>query len=173
MERKKASDFPQELLDLFHEYQHGEITRRTFLDRAGKFAVGGLTVAAIFESLKPNYAWAQQVPKDDSRIRTSYETVPSPEGNGTLRMVSILDVLNDGLSAVYTFYEPQANSSYGTYSVLWQIEQTKLLKLPHVYLGYWIDGSPKMAYKAAFGPHQVLVDGQWVAGDERTGRRPR
>ena len=70
MERKKASDYPQELLDLFHEYQHGEIDRRDFLDRAQKFAVGGLTVAAIFESLRPNYAWAQQVPKDDSGIKT-------------------------------------------------------------------------------------------------------
>ena len=65
-ERKKASDYPQELLDLFHEYQHGDITRRTFLDRAGKFAVGGLTVATIFESLKPNYAWAQQVAKSEA-----------------------------------------------------------------------------------------------------------
>jgi carboxymethylenebutenolidase len=85
MERKKASDYPQELLDLFHEYQHGDITRRTFLDRAGKFAVGGLTVAAIFEGLAPNYAWAQQVPKDDARIATSYETVASPQGNGSIK----------------------------------------------------------------------------------------
>ena len=85
MERKKASDYPQELLDLFHEYQHGDITRRDFFDRAGKFAVGGLTVAAIFEGLKPNYAWAQQVPKDDARIATSSETVPSPQGNGSIK----------------------------------------------------------------------------------------
>src|SRR5216683_5144204 len=85
MERKKASDYPQELLDLFHEYQHGDISRRTFLDRAGKFAVGGLTAAAIFEGLRPNYAWAQQVPKDDSRLKTEYATVPSPQGNGTIR----------------------------------------------------------------------------------------
>ena len=85
MERKKASDFPQELLDLFHEYQHGEISRRTFLDRASKFAVGGLTTAAIYESLKPNYAWAQQVPKDDKRIKTEYATVPSPQGNGSIK----------------------------------------------------------------------------------------
>ena len=82
MERKEASDYPQELLDLFHEYQHGDIDRRTFLDRAGKFAVGGLTVAAIFESLTPNYAWAQQVPPDDKRIKVGYETVQSPAGNG-------------------------------------------------------------------------------------------
>jgi len=85
MERKTASDYPQELLDLFHEYQHGEITRRDFFDRAQKFAIGGLTVAAIFESLRPNYAWAQQVPKDDNRIATSYETVQSPQGNGTIK----------------------------------------------------------------------------------------
>src|SRR5438034_5596504 len=85
MERKQASDYPQELLDLFHEYQHGDITRRDFLQRAQKFAIGGLTVAAIFESLRPNYAWAQQVPKDDGRLKTEYATVPSPEGNGSIK----------------------------------------------------------------------------------------
>jgi carboxymethylenebutenolidase len=85
MQRKKASDFPQELLDLFHEYQHGDISRRAFLDRAGKFAVGGLTAAAIFESLRPNYAWAQQVAKDDARLKTETITVPSSQGNGSIK----------------------------------------------------------------------------------------
>jgi len=85
MERKKASDYPQELLDLFHLYQHGDINRRDFLNRAGKFAVGGVTAAALFESLKPNYAWAQQVPKDDKRLKTEYVTVQSSQGNGTIR----------------------------------------------------------------------------------------
>ncbi|MEO8483519.1 MAG: dienelactone hydrolase family protein [Acidobacteriota bacterium] len=85
MERKQATEYPQELLDLFHEYQHGDISRRVFLDRAQKFAVGGLTVAAIFETMRPNYAWAQQVAKDDARIRTSQETVPSPQGNGSIK----------------------------------------------------------------------------------------
>jgi carboxymethylenebutenolidase len=85
MERKKASDYPQELLDLFHEYQHGDISRREFFDRAGKFAVGGLTVATIFETMRPNYAWAQQVPKDDARIKTETVTVQSPEGNGSIK----------------------------------------------------------------------------------------
>ena len=84
MERKIASDYPQELLNLFHEYQHGDINRRTFCDRAAKFAVGGLTVA-IFESLTPNYAWAQQVPPDDKRIKVGYETVQSPNGNGSIK----------------------------------------------------------------------------------------
>src|SRR5437870_2522273 len=85
MDRKKASDYPQELLDLFHQYVHGDVSRRDFLEGAGKFAVGGLTAAAIFESLKPNYAWAQQVPKDDKRIKTEYATVPSPQGNGSIK----------------------------------------------------------------------------------------
>ncbi|HKO45544.1 MAG TPA: dienelactone hydrolase family protein [Pyrinomonadaceae bacterium] len=85
MERKSASDYPQELLDLFHEYQHGDIDRRTFLEGVGKFAVGGLTVAAIFESLTPNYAWAQQIKPDDQRIKVGYETVQSPAGNGTIK----------------------------------------------------------------------------------------
>jgi carboxymethylenebutenolidase len=85
MERKKASDYPQELLDLFDRYVHGEMDRRDFLEGAKKFATGGLTATAIWESLRPNYAWAQQVPKDDSRLKTEYASVPSPQGNGSIR----------------------------------------------------------------------------------------
>ena len=85
MERKKATDFPQELLNLFDWYIHGGIDRRDFLEGAQKFATGGLTATAIFESLRPNYAWAQQGPKDDKRLKTEYATVPSPQGNGSIR----------------------------------------------------------------------------------------
>ena len=85
MERKKATDFPQELLNLFDRYVHGDIDRRAFLEGAQKFAVGGVTATAIWESLRPNYAWAEQVPKDDNRIKAEYATVPSPEGNGSIR----------------------------------------------------------------------------------------
>jgi carboxymethylenebutenolidase len=85
LERKKASEFPQELLNLFDRYVHGEIGRRDFLDGAKRFAVGGLTAAAILESLRPNYAWAEQVPKEDKRIKTERVTVASPEGNENIR----------------------------------------------------------------------------------------
>jgi len=85
MERKRASDFPQELLDLFHLYVHGDIDRRGFINRAGKFAVGGLTAAGLLDMLSPNYAWAQQVAKDDGRIKTEVVTVPSPQGNGSIK----------------------------------------------------------------------------------------
>lgn len=85
MERKKAGDFPPEVLKLFDGYVHGSISRRDFLDRAAKFAVGGFTAAAMLESLAPNFAWAQQVPKDDARIRTEYLNFPSPQGSGTMR----------------------------------------------------------------------------------------
>src|SRR5438105_11159426 len=85
MERKKASDFPQDLLNLFDGYVHGGISRRDFLDRAQKFAVGGLTAAALFQMLRPNFAWAIQVPPDDKRIKAEYDTVPSPQGNGSIK----------------------------------------------------------------------------------------
>jgi carboxymethylenebutenolidase len=88
MERKKASDFDPELLGLFHRYVHGGINRREFLDGAAKFAIGGLTVTALWDMLKPNYALAQQVAKDDKRIKAEYTMYPSPKGNssnGTMR----------------------------------------------------------------------------------------
>jgi carboxymethylenebutenolidase len=85
LERRKASDFPQELLNLFDQYVHGGIDRRTFIEGAQKFAVGGVTATALFEMLKPNYAWAIQVPTDDSRIKSGTETVSSPQGNGSIK----------------------------------------------------------------------------------------
>jgi len=85
MERKKVSDFDPELLGLFDQYVHGGIGRREFLDRASRFAVGGVTAAALLESLSPKYAYAQQVPSDDPRVRAEYATYPSPEGSGTMK----------------------------------------------------------------------------------------
>lgn len=84
MERKSASEYPQELLDIFDKHVHGEIDRRDFIEQAKRFAVGGMTATAIWESLSPNYAWAQQVPKDDSRIKIESVDIPSPEGNGKI-----------------------------------------------------------------------------------------
>lgn len=81
---------------------------------------------------------------------------------GILRMVSVVDRLDDGLSSVYTFFDPDlAQASYGVYSVLWQIQQARELGLPYVYLGYWIKQSPKMAYKVNFQPMEGLLSGHW------------
>jgi carboxymethylenebutenolidase len=85
MERKKASDFDQELLNLFDAYVHGVIDRRGFLDRAGKFAVGGMTGAMLLDALNPRFAEAQQVAEDDKRIKAETLDYPSPQGSGTMR----------------------------------------------------------------------------------------
>ena len=106
---------------------------------------------------------------------------PCGQGRGILRMVSVIDLLSDGLSSVYTFYEPDLpGTTYGVYNVLWQIELCRRIGLDYVYLGYWIAQSRKMSYKSRYQPAEGLQDGEWrlleattdVPGDTETDSNP-
>jgi carboxymethylenebutenolidase len=115
MERKQASDFDPELLGLFHKYVHGGISRREFLDGAAKFAVGGLTATALRDMLRPNYALAQQVAKDDKRIKADYAMYPSPKGNsssGQMRGLLARPASGDKFPVVVVIHENRGLNPY-------------------------------------------------------------
>jgi carboxymethylenebutenolidase len=112
VDRKKASEFPQELLNLFDGYVHGAMSRREFLAGAQKFAVGGVTATALFDMLKPNYAWAVQVPADDKRITAEYATVASPQGNGSIKGYIVRPANADKLPVILVIHENRGLNPY-------------------------------------------------------------
>lgn len=115
MDRKKASDFDPQLLNLFNKYVHGAINRREFLDGAAKFAVGGLTAMGLWEMLRPNYAWAQQVAKDDKLIKAEYAFYPSPKGNaanGKMRGFLARPASGNKLPVVLVIHENRGLNPY-------------------------------------------------------------
>jgi carboxymethylenebutenolidase len=115
MERKTSSDFDPQLLGLFHKYVHGGISRREFLDGAAKFAIGGLTATALWDMLRPNYALAQQVAKDDQRIKAEYMMYPSPKGNasdGMMRGLLARPASGEKFPAVLVIHENRGLNPY-------------------------------------------------------------
>ncbi len=115
MERKRATDFDPQLLALFDKYVHGHISRREFLDGASRFAVGGLTATALWEMLRPNYALAQQVAKNDSRIKAEYALYPSPQGNspnGMMRGLLAQPATGNKFPAVVVIHENRGLNPY-------------------------------------------------------------
>lgn len=96
-----------------------------------------------------------------SRVNTCLAEFRAPDGS--LKMVSIIDILDTGLSAVYTFFDPEEPGSLGTYGILWQIKHCEARGLPWLYLGYWIPESRKMAYKSHYRPHQVYINNTWTS----------
>jgi carboxymethylenebutenolidase len=109
---QKASDFPQELLDLFDGYVHGGLSHRQFLDGAQRFAVGGVTAAALFQMLKPNYAWGIQIQPDDKRIKAEWATVPSPQGNGSIKGYLVRPANAAKLPSVLVVHENRGLNPY-------------------------------------------------------------
>lgn len=145
---KKHGSLAVELLPLQYREEHYALYRRY---QAARHAGGGMS-------------------EDDSGQYTEFILKSNVDSflaefrqDGVLKMVSLIDRLSDGLSAVYTFYEPdEAQASYGVYNVLWQVQRVSQLGLAYLYLGYWIDGCRKMDYKSAYHPLEKLQDGRWV-----------
>jgi arginyl-tRNA--protein-N-Asp/Glu arginylyltransferase len=145
---KRHEDLRTEILPLQFEDEHFALYQRY---QSQRHAGGGMD-----QDDKDQYTQFLLQSRVDTRL------VEFREPNGLLRMASIIDILEDGLSSVYTFYDPDVpGSAYGTYNVLWQLVQAAELNMPYLYLGYWIEESRKMSYKTNFQPLQGLLDGRW------------
>ncbi len=112
MDRKRASDFEPQVLELYDDYAHGRIDRRQYIQRLGAFAVGGLTVEALMASLHPNYAWAQQIKPDDPRIKTDEITYKSPDGAGDMKGLLARPAQGDKFAAVLVIHENRGLNPY-------------------------------------------------------------
>jgi carboxymethylenebutenolidase len=112
MQRKTAADFPPEVLRLFDGYVHGNLSRREFLDRAARYATAGVSAAAMLEMLKPDFALAQQVPKDDARVKAGYQDYRSPQGSGTMRGYLALPAKGGHAGCIVVIHENRGLSPY-------------------------------------------------------------
>jgi len=112
MQRKTAADFPPEVLQLFDGYVHGHLSRREFLDRAARYATAGVSATAMLAMLRPNYALASQVAKDDSRIKVGYQEYPSPQGSGTMRGYLAMPARGGKTGCVAVIHENRGLSPY-------------------------------------------------------------
>ncbi|MGZ8201711.1 MAG: arginyltransferase [Burkholderiales bacterium] len=144
---KRHADLTSQMLDLKYSAEHYALYLRY---QSRRHSGGGMD-----QDSREQYRHFLLQSNVDSRLIEFRE-------HGVLRMVSIVDELQDGLSSVYTFFDPDVEgASLGTYNILWQIELCRKLDLPYLYLGYWIGQSRKMAYKIQFQPMQGLIDGRW------------
>lgn len=145
--QKKHAALTAEIFDLQYRVEHYELYLRY---QAARHAGGGMD-----QDSREQYRHFLLQSNVHSRLVEFREA-------GELRMISIIDELQDGLSSVYTFFDPDIpGASYGTYNVLWQIERCRVLGLPYLYLGYWIEQSRKMAYKTNFQPIEGLLNNRW------------
>jgi arginyl-tRNA--protein-N-Asp/Glu arginylyltransferase len=153
---KKHAGLEIRVLNLGYQEEHFELYQRYQNERhaGGDLDQGG-------EDNQDQYMQFLLQSRVNSRI-IEFRDGPHDPHPGRLRMVSMIDILDQGISSVYTFFDTSSNSaSYGNFSILWQIQQALELDLPYLYLGYYIQNSEKMAYKAKFQPIQGLIDDHW------------
>lgn len=141
---QQHQDLEAQLLELHYQPEHYDLYRHYQRTRHSQ---GGMDCDSIEQYSQ--FLLQSQVESRLVEFRAPIEHTP-------LRIVSLIDLLTDGISAVYTFYAPEPRTSYGTYSILWLIQLARHIGLPYVYLGYWIENSAKMHYKQKFMPHEIL-----------------